>query len=175
MSPTLRALGRAGGLAEFDTAMPEVLRAVAGTVEVLVSDGRLVSSGSQWGHVAVDIGGTVYSRAHTNYYVLPRAYYLQRNSYRVTVGLVLRMSGGEIGILRRELQRRAALQAPYDLIGNSCSTNVADVLEMIGVLAHDPRFQWDALRRTAVSPKEVLIIVSRSPRLLRRNIYPKLK
>jgi len=65
--------------------------------------------------------------------------------------------------------------APYDLIGNSCSTNVADVLEMVGVLAHDPRFKWDAAATTAVSPKEVLIIVSRSPRMRQRNVYPKTK
>lgn len=37
------------------------------TIEVLVSDGRLVSPGSQWGHVAIDVNGIVYSRAHMEY------------------------------------------------------------------------------------------------------------
>ena len=34
------------------------------TVEVIVSDGRLISPGSQWGHVAIEIDGTVYGMSH---------------------------------------------------------------------------------------------------------------
>lgn len=138
-----------------------------------MSDGRLVSQGSQWGHVAIDVGGTLYSRAHGGYDVKPRSAYLRANSFRDTVGLVLRASPADVSAIRAELRRRVALNDPYDLLGNSCSTNVADVLEIIGLLAHDPRFQWDASRRTAVSPKEVLLTVSRSSRVLARNFYPK--
>ncbi|WP_313621325.1 hypothetical protein [Achromobacter sp.] len=174
MSPTLHALDqvfRTAGISLSENA----LVAERNSIEVLVSDGRPISLGSQWGHVAIAIGGTVYSRAHDNYYVLPRSEYLERNSFRETVGLVLQMSAAEVASIEADLRRRVALNTPYDLIGNSCSTNVADVLERVGVLAHDPRYQWDASRRTAVSPKEVLIIVSRSSRLQKRNIYPKRK
>jgi hypothetical protein len=176
MSPTLRALERAGSPTNIGSQEFQAQRAFAGTIEVLVSDGLLLSSGSQWGHVAIDVGGTVYSRGHGGYFVIPRARYLQSNGkLRETVGLVLQMSESEIRIVLSELRRRVALNEPYDLLGNSCSTNVADVLETVGVLAHDPRYQWDASRRTAVSPKEVLIIVSRSSRVVKRNIYPKTK
>lgn len=176
MSPTLRTLDRAGSPADIRAAGSGAYTSPAGTVEVLVSDGLLMSSGSQWGHVAIDVGGTVYSRGHGGYFMIPRSVYLQRNgSIRETVGLVLRLSDREMGVVLGELRRRVALNESYDLIGNSCSTNVADVLEMVGVLAHDPRYQWDASRRTAVSPKEVLIIVSRSSRVLKRNVYPKAK
>lgn len=175
MSPTLRVLDRAGGLRDIGSVGFTPSSVIAGTIEVLVSDGRLWSQGSQWGHVAIDVDGIVFSRAHNGYDAKPREHYLNANSFRETVGLVLRFSESEISIVRSELRRRVAANAPYDLIGNSCSTNVADVLEMVGVLAHDPRFKWDAAATTAVSPKEVLIIVSRSPRMRQRNVYPKTK
>lgn len=88
MSPALRALDRAGGTADIG-GMGYVGSGT--TVEVLVSDGRLVSQGSQWGHVAIDVGGTVYSRAHGGYDTKPRAAYLFSNSFRDTVGLVLKV------------------------------------------------------------------------------------
>jgi len=172
MSQTLRSLNQAGGVAGITRAGAAPTGGL-GTVEVLVSDGRLISPGSQWGHVAIDVGGTVYSRGHGGYAERSREEYLESNAFRETVGLVLRFSEADIGRVRTELRRRVLINAPYDILGNSCSTNVADVLEMVGVLAHDPRYQWDASRRTAVSPKEVLIIVSRSSRVLKRNIYPK--
>lgn len=171
-SPTLHASGRAGGLANIGESR---YLGAGTTVEVLVSDGRLLSQGSQWGHVAIDVAGVVYSRAHTGYDSKPRSNYLYSNRFRATVGLVLRVSPADVSTMRAELRRRVALNESYDLLGNSCSTNVADVLEMVGVLAHDPRFQWDASRRTAVSPKEVLLIVSRSSRVVRRTWYPKTK
>ncbi|WP_197685558.1 hypothetical protein [Achromobacter sp. MFA1 R4] len=172
VSPALRALDQIKRTAGISFGA-NTFAGARNTVEILVSDGRFVSMGSQWGHVAIDVGGTVYSRGHADYYVMPRATYLERNSFRETVGLVLEMSAKEVAVIASELRRRVALKTPYDLVGNSCSTNVADVLEKVGVLAHDPRYQWDASRRTAVSPKEILIIVSRSSRLQRRNIYPK--
>lgn len=87
----------------------------------------------------------------------------------------MRVSVSELAAIQRELDKKIALQAPYDIQTNSCSTNAADVLEKVGILAHDPRFQWDPAVRTAVSPKEVLIVVSRSWRLAARHVYRKVQ
>ena len=59
-------------------------------VEVLISDSRLLSRGSQFGHIAIDINGTVYSRNHSGWFVTTRESYLQRQqNFRDTVGLLL--------------------------------------------------------------------------------------
>lgn len=137
------------------------------TVEVIVSDGRFFSQGSQWGHVAIAIDNKVYSRAHSMYYTTTRDKYLADNKYRDSTSLVLRVSRSEKYMMRAELERRVTSNGKYSLFSNNCSTNVADVLQMIGILAHDPRY-FD----TPVSPKELLIVVSRSKRLKTRINHP---
>jgi len=59
------------------------------------------------------------------------------------------------------------------IISNGFSNNVSEVLEMIGILAHDPRFQINPSSANLVSPKELLITVSRSSRVVKRTNYPK--
>lgn len=140
------------------------------TVEVIVSDGRLLSRGSQWGHVAIAIDNKVYSRAHSMYYTTTLDKYLADNRYRDSTSLVLRVSNSEKQMMRAELERRVTSNGKYSLFSNNCSTNVADVLQMIGILAHDPRY-FD----TPVSPKELLIVVSRSKRLKKRTNHPATK
>ncbi|MFY3383857.1 hypothetical protein [Paracidovorax sp. MALMAid1276] len=145
-----------------------------GSVEVFIFDAMMLSVGSQWGHAAVDVDGVIYTRAHSQYASIERAKYLRNNSLiRDYVGLVLRVSSREKRAIKLEFERRIAEQKPYDIISNSCSTNVADVLESIGVLAHDPRFQINPASSNAVSPKELLIVMSRSNRLIKRINYSK--
>ena len=144
------------------------------SIEVLIFDGRLISQGSQWGHAAIDVDGTVYSQSHSSYAVLERASYMKANlEYRDVVGLTLRVSPAEKAKIKAELDRRVAAQRPYSLTDNSCSTNVAEVLEIVGILAHDPRFQMIPSSSRMVSPKELLIVVSRSDRVLKRDNYKK--
>lgn len=47
---------------------------------------------------------------------------------------------------------------------NSCSSNVADVLELVGILAHDPRNL-----PTPVTPAELLGVLSKSNRLVKKS------
>lgn len=162
------------------------------TVEVIVSDSRLHSMGSQFGHVAIDIDGTVYSRAHEEYVEIDRHTYFYGgvvhltngsirtagNLWRDNVGLVLRVSPAEKDKMKRELERRVAVDreykrthpngSTYSIVSNSCSSNVADVLESIGILAHDPR--WFP---TPVTPAELDAVVEKSKRLAKKNYYPK--
>lgn len=143
------------------------------TIEVLVFDSIMTAVGSQFGHVAIDIDGVIYSRAHSKYArILDGESYRQSNlKIRDFEGLVLRVSQTEKTKIENELKRRVAIDASYSIANNSCSTNVADVLESIGILFHDPRFKMDPESTDWVSPKEVLIIVSRSKRMTRRNHY----
>lgn len=144
------------------------------TVEVFIFDGLLTNAGSQWGHAAIDIEGTTYSRAPTKYAVLGREKYLQDNlKIRDAVGFVLRVTQEEKLKIKAELDRRVAAQKPYSLTDNSCSTNVAEVLESVGILAHDPRFQMFPSSSRMVSPKELLIVVSRSSRVINKINYKK--
>lgn len=143
------------------------------TIELLVFDGRMISTGSQWGHVAIDIDGRIYTRAHDKYAVVESKRYRASNqSYREFEGLLIRVSPDEKQKIETELRKRVTINEPYSLVSNSCSTNVADVLEMIGILAHDPRFKIDPISTDMVSPKEVLIVVSRSKRVVKRINYP---
>ena len=103
-----------------------------------------------------------------------KAYLDSNQKIRAFEGLLLRVSPSEKEKIRTELKRRIALNKPYSIATNSCSTNVADVLEQIGILAHDPRFKINPESTELVSPKEILIVVSRSKRMVRRNHYRKL-
>lgn len=166
------------GIFGYERRMAQLMRpapAVQGpAIEVLIFDGRMISQGSQWGHAAIDIDGTVYSQSHSSYAALERSSYMKANlEYRDVVGLTLRVSPAEKSSIKAELDRRVAAKKPYSLTENSCSTNVAEVLEMVGVLAHDPRFQMTPSSSRMVSPKELLIVVSRSNRVLKRHNYKK--
>lgn len=143
------------------------------TVEVIVSDGRLISRGSQWGHVAMDIDGIVYGMSHNGYDRRARSNYLDANSYRDSIGVVLRVSLAEKEKMRVELERRRAIGGSYNVVANSCSTNVADVLESIGILAHDPRFFFSPSSTAGASPKELLIFILRSKRVVKTVEYRK--
>ena len=146
------------------------------TIEVFIFDGRFISSGSQWGHAAIDIDGQTYSRAPTKYAVLDRERYLSDNLSilrRDIVGLVLRISRDEKIKIKEELDRRVSQNKPYSITANSCSTNVAEILAMLGILSHDPRFQANPSSSSLVSPKELLLTISRSNRLVNRINYKK--
>jgi len=126
-----------------------------------------------WGQVAIEVEGVVYGMSHNGYDIRLREKYLVANSYRDSLGVVLRVSPAERDEIRRDLERRIKIGAQYNIVSNSCSTNVADVLETIGILAHDPRFSFTPSSNAGVSPKEVLIAIQRSKRAVKTNNYPK--
>jgi len=162
------------------------------TVEIVTSDSRLHSMGSQWGHVAIDINGIVHSRAHEEYVRVDKHTYFHGgtvalanrvvrthgNLWRDNIGLVLRVSPKQKLVIRTELERRIAVDrafkrkhpnsSTYSIFDNNCSSNVADVLETAGILAHDPRWL-----PTPVTPAEIDGVRQKSRRLTRRNYYPK--
>lgn len=168
----LRLIARVKSTPHSDTSIKPIATDST-TVEIIVSDGRIVSRGSQWGHVAMEIDGMVYGMSHDGYDRRPKDVYIVRNSYRDSIGVVLRVSPAEREKMRREFERRKNLGQGYNLISNSCSTNVADVLESIGILAHDPRFFFAPASTAGVAPKELLSTIKKSKRVVRIIDYPK--
>jgi hypothetical protein len=168
----LRMIARAKTTVSSDTSIKPI-DTDSTTIEVVVFDGRMISAGSQFGHVAIIIDEVIYTRGHDIYNKKPRSWIKENQTWRDVEGLVLRVSQAEKQKIRNELDRRMLLNEPYDIRFNSCSTNVADVLEMIGILAHDPRYKMDPESTDFVTPKELLIVVSRSKRLIKRNHYLK--
>lgn len=156
---------------------PKEVRAETDSVEVIVSDSRLVSRGSQFGHVAIIVDGVAYSRAHDGYdskktYV---QYVAAQESFRDSVGYVLRVSPDERNKIQTELKRRVAItnadpaRHEYSLLDNSCSSNVVDVLNLVGIVAYDQR--WSLLGM--VSPEDIAVGLSHSKRVKERRFYPK--
>ena len=134
--------------------------------EVLVSDSRLISRGSQFGHVAIDINGTVYSRTHSGWFTTSRGDYLRRQqNFRDTVGLLLDTTWGDDDALEAELLRRISQRTKYDLHSDSCSSNVSDALDKIGIHSKGP-WQFDM-----VSPLDLLINLPKTGRVTNRYIY----
>lgn len=163
-------------------------------IEVIVSDSRILSSGSQWGHVALLIDGILYSRAHEEYVTMDKQTYFhggtvylvrgpiktEGNRWRDSVGLILKLTPTEKLKIRNELERRVATdrdfrqkhpnESDYSIFNNSCSSNVEDVLEMVGILAHDPRWL-----PTPSTPNELERAIEKSNRLVTKIYYPKEK
>jgi hypothetical protein len=96
-------------------------------------------------------------------------------SFRDSVGYVLRVSPEEKKKIKAELKHRVAITNgnpsthEYSLLDNSCSSNVADVLNVIGIVAYDPR--WSAFGM--VSPEDIASGLSHSKRVKERRFYPK--
>lgn len=77
--------------------------------------------------------------------------------------------------IEAELKRRVAVansdpaRHEYSLMDNSCSSNVADVLNLVGIVAYDPR--WSAFG--TVSPEDIAVGLSHSKRVKEKRFYPK--
>jgi hypothetical protein len=141
-------------------------------IEVLISDSRLISKGSQFGHVAIDIDEQVYGRAPDAWDQDSRKHYLYRQQVKMnrdTVGYVLRASAADKKRLIAEILSRKSRNKAYDLAMNSCSSNASEVLGTIGIIAYDPR--WTVV----ATPADMATALKRSKRLVRINFYPKSK
>lgn len=142
------------------------------TIEVLISDSRSVSRGSQFGHAAIAIDGVVYGRAHPGWDVDNVLNYLNRQQTRVqrdTIGYLIHASEGEKRIIISEIRRRRHENRRYSLIDNNCSSNIAEVLGKAGILAYDPRWQLPGI----IAPADLMTGLRHSKRLIGIRRYPK--
>lgn len=159
-----------------DNTVKEV-RIETDSIEVIVSDSRLISRGSQFGHVALIVDDIAYSRAHNGYDAKNTyaQYVSVQETFRDSVGYVLRVSPEEKRTIATELNRRVALTKTdpthheYSRFDDSCSSNVADVLNLVGIVAYDER--WSAFGM--ISPEDIAVGLSHSKRVKERRFYPK--
>jgi hypothetical protein len=151
------------------------IRTETDSVEVIISDSMMRYFGSQFGHVAIVVDGVVYSRAHDGYddKKTHAEYISAQEGLRDSVGYTLRISPEEKKKIRVELKHRVAItngdptRHGYSLLDNSCSSNVADVLNLVGIVAYDPRGFG------MVSPEDIAVGLSHSKRVTEKRFYPK--
>ncbi|AXV68641.1 MULTISPECIES: DUF4105 domain-containing protein [Ralstonia solanacearum species complex] len=142
------------------------------TIEVIISDSRMISMGSQFGHTAIVIDGIEYGRAHPGWDRDTKERYLYRQQvsmHRDSWGYVLKVTASEKQIMLSEIRKRMAENKLYSIADNSCSSNLAEILEAAGIQAHDPRFEF----MDTISPSDLMVGLKHSRRLLRENVYPK--
>ena len=141
------------------------------TVEILISDSRLISMGSQFGHVALNINNTVYGRAPNAWDVDNKVNYIFRQQvamHRDTWGYVLAVTKEEKAKLLEELMKHKAINRKYNLINNSCSSAMVNVFSVTDILIVDPRWNFGA-----ITPADIMNSLKKSPRLIKQIIYPK--
>ncbi|WP_157653270.1 DUF4105 domain-containing protein [Burkholderia ubonensis] len=142
------------------------------TVEILISDSRLISRGSQFGHAAIAIDGVVYGRAHPGWDIDNISNYLHRQQtklHRDTIGYLINTSEDEKKIIIDEIKKRRLENKHYSLVDNNCSSNIAEVLSKAGILAYDPRWQLPGV----IAPSDLMTGLRHSKRLIGMRRYPK--
>lgn len=151
------------------------IRVQTATIEVIISDSQLARFGSQFGHAAIVVNGIAYSRAPRGYDSKKSyaEYISSQQRFRDSIGYVLRVSPEEEKSIEAELKRRVEMterdpaQHGYSLFKNNCSSNVGDVLRLVGIFAHDPRGFG------IVSPTDIAVGLSHSKRVKERRFYRK--
>ncbi|WP_448167962.1 hypothetical protein [Burkholderia ambifaria] len=142
------------------------------TIEILISDSRSISRGSQFGHAAIAIDGIVYGRAHPGWDVDNISRYLDRQQtkmHRDTIGYLINATEREKAIITSEIKQRRLENRHYSLVDNNCSSNIAEVLGKAGILAYDPRWQLPGI----IAPADLMIGLRHSKRLIGIRRYPK--
>ncbi|RZT42042.1 PAAR domain-containing protein [Cupriavidus agavae] len=170
-----RPLSRSGtpespGINGFRTASQREARTE--TIEIVISDSRAISAGSQFGHSAFLIDGMEYGRAPRSWDKDTRERYLHRQQVKMardSWGFEIGVTPAEKAAVLREIERRMTANEPYSLANNSCSSNIVDVLAAAGIQVHDPRWSFMEI----VSPADLMAGLRRSKRLVRAHAYPK--
>jgi hypothetical protein len=145
---------------------------ISGSIEILISDSRSISKGSQFGHTAIAIDGVVYGRAHPGWDTDSLRNYLDRQQikmHRDTIGYVVSVSESEKQTILSEVKNRVVANRPYSIVDNNCSSNIAEVLGKAGILANDPRWQLPGI----VPPADLMTGLRHSKRLIGIRRYPK--
>lgn len=89
---------------------------------------------------------------------------MQRDSW----GYVLKVTATEKQKILTGIHKRMSANQPYSLFENSCSSNIAEILEEAGIQAYDPR--WTFV--DTISPADLMIGLKHSRRLIARHVYP---
>jgi hypothetical protein len=89
--------------------------------------------------------------------------------HRESWGYVLKVSAAEKQAMLSDIEERIADNRPYSASDNTCSSNLAEILQAVGIQAYDPRFEIMGV----ISPADLMVGLKHSRRLVRENVYPK--
>lgn len=140
-------------------------------VEILISDVRLASLGSQFGHVAINIGGVVYGRAPTTWDIRGKEKFLtDQEASRSTIGYVIQLD--EIGKrkLFQSVINKIITDAKYSLIDHSCSGEIISSFAELGINIVDPRWTVGDI----YAPADIDNFLKHSEQVVKINLYPKI-
>jgi hypothetical protein len=102
-------------------------------VEILISDSLLTKMGSQFGHVAINIGGVIYGRAPTAWSIRGKEEYLSKQeTMRSTIGYVIQLDDAEKQKLFQSVINKIVQDEKYSLVDHSCSGEIISSFAELG-------------------------------------------
>jgi hypothetical protein len=138
-------------------------------VEILISDSLLTRMGSQFGHVAINIGGVIYGRAPAAWDIRGKAKYLSDQAIaRSTIGYVIQLDEAGKQKLFQSVVNKIVKDEKYSLDDHSCSGEIASSFAELGINIVDPRWTVGDI----YAPADIDNFLKHSTQVIQINIYP---
>jgi hypothetical protein len=139
-------------------------------VEILISDGLLTRMGSQFGHVAINIGGVIYGRAPDAWDIRGKEKYLSdQGDIRNTIGYVIQLDEAKKQKLFTSVLNKIVKDEKYSVIDHSCSGEIISSFAELGINIVDPR--WTV--GDVYAPADIDNFLQHSKQVIDINAYPK--
>jgi hypothetical protein len=139
-------------------------------VEILISDGLLTRMGSQFGHVAINIGGVIYGRAPDAWDIRGKEKYLSdQGELRSTIGYVIQLDDAQKQKLLRSVINKIVQNEKYSLTDHSCSGEIVSSFAELGINIVDPRWTVGDI----YAPADIDNFLKHSQQVIHINPYPK--
>jgi hypothetical protein len=138
-------------------------------VEILISDSLLTKMGSQFGHVAINIGGVIYGRAPTAWSIRGKEEYLSKQeTMRGTIGYVIQLDDVQKQKLLQSVINKIVQDEKYSLIDHSCSAEIVSSFAELGINIVDPRWTVGDI----YAPADIDNFLKHSEQVIQTNPYP---
>ena len=139
-------------------------------VEILISDSLLTKMGSQFGHVAINIGGVIYGRAPSAWDIRGKEQYLSdQGDLRSTIGYVIQLDDAGKQKLLQSVINKIVKDEKYSLVDHSCSGEVVSSFAELGINIVDPRWTVGDI----YAPADIDNFLKHSKQVIKINPYPK--
>lgn len=139
-------------------------------VEILISDSLLTHMGSQFGHVAINIGGVIYGRAPSAWDIRGKEKFLSdQGKLRSTIGYVIQLDDAGKQKLFQSVINKIVQDQKYSLVDHSCSGEIVSSFAELGINIVDPRWTVPGI----YSPADINNALQHSKQVIQINPYPK--
>jgi hypothetical protein len=138
-------------------------------VEILISDSLLTRMGSQFGHVAIKIGGVIYGRAPEAWSIREQEEYLSKQkTMRGTIGYVIQLDDADKQKLFESVVNKIVKDEKYSLVDHSCSGEIVASFAELGINVVDPRWTIGDI----YAPTDIDNFLKHSKQVIQTNLYP---